>query len=77
MLGAVAGRRVGFVVDDLVGQQDIVIKALGPSLQRIRGVAGATDLGDQRVGLVLDTAALIEEALSARPERRALGEALP
>lgn len=76
VLGAVAGRRVGFVVDDLVGQQDIVIKALGPSLQRIRGVAGATDLGDQRVGLVLDTAALIEEALAARPAARALGEAL-
>ena len=47
---------LGFVVDKLVGQQDIVIKALGQSLKKVRGFAGATELGDQRVGLVLDAA---------------------
>lgn len=57
-------RRLGFVVDLLVGQQDIVTKPLGPSLARVRGFAGATELGDQRVGLVLDTAAIIEEVLT-------------
>ena len=41
-----------------VGQQDIVIKPLGKSLSAVRGFAGATELGDQRVGLVLDAAAL-------------------
>src|SRR5262249_52461344 len=51
---ALGGRRVGLVVDELFGQQDIVIKALGKSLAGARGFAGATDLGDQRVGLVLD-----------------------
>jgi two-component system, chemotaxis family, sensor kinase CheA len=61
MLGA---RRLGFAVDDLQGQQDIVIKPLGKSLARVRGFSGATELGDQRVALVLDPAALIEEMLS-------------
>ncbi len=57
-------RRLGLVVDHLVGQQDIVIKALGKSLSQVRGFAGATELGDQRVCLVLDPAALIEEVLA-------------
>lgn len=67
---ALGGRRVGLIVDALFGQQDIVIKALGPSLAGVRGFAGATDLGDQRVGLVLDAAALLEEILSGSSERR-------
>ena len=61
VVASVASRRTGIVVDHLVGQQDIVIKALGQTLRRVRGIAGATDLGDQRVGLVLDVAALVEE----------------
>ena len=60
----VAERRLGLVVDELVGQRDIVIKPLGQSLSRARGFAGATELGDERVALVLDVAALIEEVLS-------------
>jgi two-component system chemotaxis sensor kinase CheA len=66
---ALGGRRVGIVVDELFGQQDIVIKALGPSLAAVRGFAGATDLGDQRVGLVLDAAALLDEVLSSGDRR--------
>ncbi|HEU4406042.1 MAG TPA: chemotaxis protein CheA [Polyangiaceae bacterium] len=57
-------RRLGIVVDRLEGQQDIVIKPLGASLRRVRGFAGAADLGDQRVGLVLDAPAILEEALA-------------
>jgi two-component system chemotaxis sensor kinase CheA len=60
----VAERRLGFVVDELIGQRDIVIKALGKSLKSVRGFAGATELGDQRVALVLDVAILIEEVLA-------------
>ncbi len=60
MLGA---RRLGIAVDDLQGQQDIVIKPLGKSLNGVRGFSGATELGDQRVALVLDPAALIDETL--------------
>ncbi|MBN1655109.1 MAG: chemotaxis protein CheA [Deltaproteobacteria bacterium] len=54
-------RRLGFVVDKLRGQQDIVIKSLAPSLQGTRGIAGATDLGDQRLVLVLDAPTLLDE----------------
>jgi len=85
VIAAVADRRVGFVVDRLIGQQDIVIKALGKSLKKVRGLAGATELGDQRVGLVLDAAALIGEVLASgvqqpaplelSPKRRASGDA--
>jgi two-component system chemotaxis sensor kinase CheA len=64
VIGIVGERRVGFVVDKLIGQQDIVVKALGRSLKDVRGFAGATELGDQRVGLVLDIAALIDEVLA-------------
>jgi two-component system chemotaxis sensor kinase CheA len=70
VIATVAGRRVGFVVDRLVGQQDIVIKALGKSLQKVRGFAGATELGDQRVGLVLDPASLIDDVLASEGEVR-------
>jgi two-component system chemotaxis sensor kinase CheA len=63
VIAQVGERRMGLIVDELVGQQDIVIKPLGRSLSRVRGFAGATELGDQRVALVLDAAALIEEVL--------------
>jgi two-component system chemotaxis sensor kinase CheA len=62
---SVGNRRVGFVVDSLIGQQDIVIKALGRTLRGARGFAGATELGDQRVALVLDASTLVEEAFQA------------
>jgi two-component system chemotaxis sensor kinase CheA len=64
---SVGTRRLGLVVESLVGEQDIVIKALGPSLANnrdVRGFAGATELGDQRIALVLDVQALIEETLA-------------
>jgi two-component system chemotaxis sensor kinase CheA len=76
VVATVAERRVGFVVDRLVGQQDIVIKALGRSLKNARGFAGATELGDQRVGLVLDAAALIAEVLASGGENRLAAEAV-
>jgi two-component system chemotaxis sensor kinase CheA len=69
VIASVGNRRLGFVVDRLVGQQDIVIKALGKSLRSVRGFAGATELGDQRVGLVLDVAALMEEVMASDKER--------
>jgi two-component system chemotaxis sensor kinase CheA len=57
-----ADRRVGIVVDDLLGQQDIVIKPLGDTFKGTRGIAGAADLGDQRTILVLDVGGIINEA---------------
>jgi two-component system chemotaxis sensor kinase CheA len=56
-----AERRIGIIVDDLLGQQDIVIKTLGKSFKRIRGISGAADLGNQRTILVLDVSGMIHE----------------
>ncbi len=61
--------RIGLVVDELLGQQDIVIKPLGGRLRQTPGIAGATDLGNRRTVLVLDVGALMEEVIN--PERRA------
>ncbi|HNI61559.1 MAG TPA: chemotaxis protein CheW, partial [Pseudomonadota bacterium] len=60
---ALAQNRLGLLVDDLVGQQDIVIKSLGKTLQGIPGIAGATELGGQQTALVLDVRAVAEEAM--------------
>jgi len=73
VVASLGARRLGFVVDDLSGQQDVVIKALGPSLRGVRGFAGATDLGEQRVGLVLDAPALIEEFVAGGERVHATG----
>jgi len=59
----VAEKRLGLVVDDLLGQQDIVIKSLGEAFKQFRGISGAADLGDQRTILVLDVAGMIQETM--------------
>lgn len=55
-------RHLGLVVDTLQGQQDIIIRPLGRSLNDVRGFSGASELADERIALVLDPGALIEEA---------------
>ena len=75
VVAALGQRRLGLVVDFLYGQEDIVIKPLGKSLSAVRGFAGATELGDQRVGLVLDAAGLIEEVLAGIEVPRTLERA--
>jgi two-component system chemotaxis sensor kinase CheA len=52
------GRRVALLVDELLGKQEVVIKSLGGTFARVRGVAGGAILGDGRVGLILDAAGL-------------------
>ncbi|QRF23701.1 chemotaxis protein CheA [Alicyclobacillus sp. TC] len=47
-------RRLAILVDDIVGEQEIVNKPLGKYLQSVRGFSGATILGDGTVGLILD-----------------------
>jgi two-component system, chemotaxis family, sensor kinase CheA len=71
VVSQLGSRRIGLVVDLLLGQQDIVIKALGKSLRGVRGFVGATDLGDQAVTLVLDTPAILEEVLASESRRSA------
>jgi two-component system chemotaxis sensor kinase CheA len=73
------GKRCGLLVEDLLGQQQVVIKSLGQHLKNIRGVSGACILGDGRVGLILDVAGLIalaetkDIAPEASPRRGAAG----
>jgi two-component system chemotaxis sensor kinase CheA len=50
--------KIGFIVDELIGQQEIVIKSLGRFLSKIKGIAGATILGDGNVALILDVSSL-------------------
>jgi two-component system, chemotaxis family, sensor kinase CheA len=53
------GRRVGLFVDELMGQQQVVIKSMESNYGRVEGVAGATILGDGSVALILDLPGLI------------------
>jgi len=73
VVATVGTKRLGILVDYLIGQQDIVIKPLGKSLAQVRGFSGATELGDQNVGLVLDPAALVEEVLLSGESAREKG----
>jgi two-component system chemotaxis sensor kinase CheA len=57
------GGRAGLAADDLLGEQQAVIKPLGRLFQGIRGVSGSTILGNGRVALILDVPALCEEAI--------------
>ena len=61
VVGSMGYRKLGFIVDELIGQEDVIIKSLGKSLSSVRGFAGATDLGDQKVALMLDAPALFTE----------------
>ena len=54
------------LVDRLDGQQDTVIKPVQGPIQDVRGIAGATELGDLGAVLVLDVAALVEDATRGR-----------
>jgi two-component system, chemotaxis family, sensor kinase CheA len=57
-------KAVGIVVDELVDQQEFVVKPLGKYLTNVRALAGATILGDGRVGLVVDIPTLIRTSTS-------------
>jgi two-component system chemotaxis sensor kinase CheA len=54
------GKRVGLFVDDLLGQQQVVIKSLETHFQHVQGLAGATILGDGTVALILDVPGLMQ-----------------
>ncbi len=56
------GRRVGLFVDDLLGQQQVVIKSLEANYGHVEGVSGATILGDGSVALILDVPGIIRAA---------------
>lgn len=53
------GHKAALFVDDLVGQHQVVIKSLESNYRRVQGASGATIMGDGKVALILDTAALV------------------
>ena len=55
------------VTDELVGSREIVVKSLGPQISAIRGIAGATILGDGRVVIILDMGSLVRSEWRSRP----------
>jgi two-component system, chemotaxis family, sensor kinase CheA len=63
------GERVGLYVEDVVGQQQVVIKSLKKNFRQIQGLAGATILGDGSVALILDLAGLIQHQSGHITER--------
>jgi two-component system chemotaxis sensor kinase CheA len=63
-------RQVGLVVDRLLGDQEVVIKALGPLFGDVPGVSSAAILGDGTVALIVEVAGLIQRLASERPAWR-------
>ena len=59
------------VTDELVGSREIVVKPLGPQISSIRGIAGATILGDGRIVVILDIGALVRSEWRVRPPQTA------
>ena len=59
--------RIGLVVDELLGQQQVVVKSLEANYGAVDGIGGATVLGDGRVALILDVSRLREASAFARP----------
>ncbi len=62
VVAGLAEKKIGIIVDEFLDKQEIVIKSIGTTLKKIRGIAGATETADKRARLVLDVSALIEEA---------------
>ncbi len=58
----ISEKRLGFVVDELLGEQEIVIKSLGEFIGQVPGLAGATIMGDGKVALILDVRGLIDQS---------------
>ncbi len=56
----IGNQHVGFIVDELIGQEEVVIKPLGALLHGLSGLAGATITGDGRIAVILDVPSLLK-----------------
>ena len=70
------GRQVGLFVDELLGQQQVVIKSLETNFRQVQGLAGATILGDGAVALIIDVPGLVQKCLASSDSQSA-GAARP
>jgi two-component system chemotaxis sensor kinase CheA len=64
------GQKVGLMVDDLLAQQQVVIKSLKDNYQQVEGISGATILGDGSVAMILDVPGMIEMAMKRAQEKQ-------
>ena len=79
LIANLSRRRIALAVDEIVNSRDAVVKTLGTHLRRVRGVWGATLLGDGTVVLILNPADLVgaadEQVIVAKPKARAVAAA--
>jgi two-component system chemotaxis sensor kinase CheA len=59
-----SGKMAGILVDELLGQQSIVIKSMGATMKGLPGVSGGSILSDGRVGIIIDVAGIVKLAMS-------------
>ncbi len=78
------GKKIALQIDELVGQQQVVVKNLETNYRKVSGISGATILGDGSVALIIDVSALMRETRSGHSEnamravsaeKQAMGEA--
>ncbi|MGN7101540.1 chemotaxis protein CheA [Ralstonia holmesii] len=65
------GKKIALQIDELVGQQQVVVKNLETNYRRVPGISGATILGDGSVALIVDVSALMRETRSGHSENAA------
>jgi two-component system chemotaxis sensor kinase CheA len=70
-----AEKKMGFMVDSLIGEEDVVIKPLRDQFTNSPGIAGASILGDGSVSLIIDVSQLLELGLRKEMEQRRIREA--
>jgi len=68
-------KKMGFMVDSLIGEEDVVIKPLRDQFTNSPGIAGASILGDGSVSLIIDVSQLLELGLKKEMEQRRIREA--
>ena len=61
----VGHRKIGLIVEELLSQQEVVIKVLRGTLRGAKGLAGATILGDGRVAMIVDVSSIVQRDTSA------------
>jgi two-component system, chemotaxis family, sensor kinase CheA len=58
------GKRMGILLDELLGKEEVVIKSMGEALKHVKGITGGAILGDGKVGLILDMAGIWDLAMA-------------
>ncbi|MGL1956370.1 MAG: chemotaxis protein CheA [Colwellia sp.] len=66
------GQKVGLMIDDLLAQQQVVIKSLKDNYQQVSGISGATILGDGSVAMILDIPGIIQMALDKAQRKQVI-----